>query len=62
VQLARLGFPIVGDRKYGSTLQIKSGIALHSRRLVIEHPVGKMQLAIEAMPPATWRSLMRDVQ
>jgi 23S rRNA pseudouridine1911/1915/1917 synthase len=59
VQLARLGFPIVGDRKYGSTRHFRSGIALHSRRLVIEHPVSKMQLEIEAMPPVAWSSLLR---
>jgi 23S rRNA pseudouridine1911/1915/1917 synthase len=60
VQLARFGFPILGDRKYGSTRQFGMGIALHSRRLVIEHPVSKMQLAIEAVPTTTWRSLLLD--
>jgi 23S rRNA pseudouridine1911/1915/1917 synthase len=58
VQLAHFGFPIVGDRKYGSTRQFSSGIALHSRQLVIKHPVSKMQLAIEAPVPASWRSLL----
>jgi 23S rRNA pseudouridine1911/1915/1917 synthase len=60
VQLARFGFPIVGDRKYGSTRQFGAGIALHSRRLEIAHPVSKMQLVIEAVPPTTWRSLLHD--
>jgi 23S rRNA pseudouridine1911/1915/1917 synthase len=61
VQLAQAGFPILGDRKYGSTRPFPSGIALHSRRLVIAHPVSKMQLAIEAPLPATWRSLLDGV-
>jgi 23S rRNA pseudouridine1911/1915/1917 synthase len=60
VQLAQCGYPIVGDRKYGSTRLFRSGIALHSRRLVIEHPVSKMQLVIEAVPPAAWSSWMRE--
>jgi 23S rRNA pseudouridine1911/1915/1917 synthase len=54
VQLARAGYPIVGDRKYGSKRPFPAGIALHSRRLVIEHPVSKMQLELEASPPESW--------
>src|SRR5262245_61476525 len=34
VQLSHAGFPIVGDRKYGSRHAFSPGIALHSRRLV----------------------------
>ncbi len=48
VQLSHAGFPIVGDRKYGSQRPFSPGIALHSRRLVVEHPVSKIQLEIEA--------------
>jgi 23S rRNA pseudouridine1911/1915/1917 synthase len=55
LQLSHAGFPILGDRKYGSTRPFPAGIALHSRRLVIEHPVSKMQLAVEAPLPASWR-------
>jgi 23S rRNA pseudouridine1911/1915/1917 synthase len=55
LQLSHAGFPIVGDRKYGSRRQFPAGIALHSRRLVIEHPVSKMQLEIEAPLPAAWQ-------
>jgi 23S rRNA pseudouridine1911/1915/1917 synthase len=61
VQLAQAGFPIVGDRKYGSKRQFPAGIALHSRRLVIAHPVSKMQLAIEAPLPDSWSSLIDTV-
>ncbi len=55
LQLSHAGFPIVGDRKYGSSRPFPAGIALHSRRLVIEHPVSKMQLEIEAPLPASWQ-------
>ncbi|MCI0332057.1 MAG: RluA family pseudouridine synthase [Planctomycetes bacterium] len=58
VQLSHAGFAIVGDRKYGSTRTFPAGIALHSRRLVIEHPVSKIQLAIEAPLPASWRKFV----
>ena len=55
VQLSHAGFPILGDRKYGGGRPFPAGIALHSRRVVIEHPVSKMQLAVEAPLPASWR-------
>jgi 23S rRNA pseudouridine1911/1915/1917 synthase len=58
VQLAHAGFPVLGDRKYGSKRAFPAGIALHCRRLVIVHPVGKMQLAIEATPPAAWKRFL----
>ena len=54
LQLSHAGFPIVGDRKYGSSREFPAGIALHSRRLVIEHPVSKIQLTIEAPLPSSW--------
>jgi 23S rRNA pseudouridine1911/1915/1917 synthase len=55
VQLSHAGFPIVGDRKYGGVRPFSPGIALHSRRLVVEHPVSKMQVVIEAPPPPSWQ-------
>ena len=55
VQLAQAGFPIVGDRKYGSQREFPSGIALHARRLVVEHPVRQTPVAIEAPLPAEWQ-------
>jgi hypothetical protein len=55
VQLAHAGLPIVGDRKYGSRQPFPGGIALHARRLVIEHPVSKMQVELTAVLPASWR-------
>jgi 23S rRNA pseudouridine1911/1915/1917 synthase len=58
LQLSHAGFPIVGDRKYGGSQPFATGIALHSRRLVIEHPVSKMQLEIEAPLPASWQRFL----
>jgi 23S rRNA pseudouridine1911/1915/1917 synthase len=60
LQLAHAGLPIVGDRKYGGARPFATGIALHSRRLVIEHPVSKMQLETEAPLPASWQRYLRS--
>ena len=54
VQLEHAGCPIVGDRKYGSCLQFKRGIALHSRKLVIEHPTKKVLQSFQAETPTWW--------
>ncbi len=59
LQLSHAGMPIVGDRKYGSTRRFASGIALHSRKLAITHPVSKMQLEIEAPLPKSWQRYLR---
>lgn len=55
VQLAQAGFPIVGDRKYGSRRNFEAGIALHARRIEVIHPVRQTVLVVEAPIPATWR-------
>jgi 23S rRNA pseudouridine1911/1915/1917 synthase len=60
LQLSHAGFPILGDRKYGSSRPFPEGIGLHARRLVIEHPVSKMQLEVEAPVPASWRRFVQD--
>jgi 23S rRNA pseudouridine1911/1915/1917 synthase len=55
VQLATIGCPILGDRKYGSRMPFAGGgIALHSRRLAIDHPTSKERLTFEAPLPAAW--------
>lgn len=56
LQLAHRGYPILGDRKYGSRRRWPTGIALHARRLVISHPVGGARLEFEAPLPGAWRS------
>jgi len=66
VQLAKLGHPICGDRKYGSNVifppgRNTEGIGLHSWRLSMQHPVGGPQagntLALEAPLPQYWPKL-----
>lgn len=66
IQLAKLGHAICGDRKYGSQVAFppgrsKQGIALHSWRLTMRHPVARdgqrNVLAIEAPLPTYWPKL-----
>ncbi len=54
VQLGSRGHAIIGDRKYGSDQPFAAGIALHSRRLVVEHPVLKEGVELIAPLPKCW--------
>ena len=55
LQLAAIGCPIVGDRKYGSHKAFTEGaIALHCVRLAFEHPTTKKRLEFSAPPPGYW--------
>jgi 23S rRNA pseudouridine1911/1915/1917 synthase len=55
VQLARRGYPIVGDRKYGAKTTFPAGIALHSRKIEFVHPVRRTPLRLTAPLPTCWR-------
>ncbi len=55
VQLSHLGFPIVGDFRYGSKREFpQRSIALHSHSITIQHPVSKKDLAFTAKPEIPW--------
>ena len=62
VQTAGRGHPVLGDELYGSPagfgpageLPRDRVIALHARRLTVEHPFTRQPLAIEAPLPAYW--------
>jgi 23S rRNA pseudouridine1911/1915/1917 synthase len=56
VQLATRGWPILGDKKYGSTQSWSQGIALHARRLELIHPVREMGLCLVASLPPAWEA------
>ena len=56
VQLAAIGCPILGDRKYGSRQPFAGeAIALCAVRLMLNHPTNKSPLTIEAPPPPEWK-------
>jgi len=49
---SEIGFPILGDLKYGSQRSNKDGgIYLHSREVYFTHPVSKEEINIKAEPP-----------
>ncbi len=54
VQFAALGWPVVGDAKYGSAIRFARGIALHSRRLELDHPTRNNRLDWLAPLPESW--------
>ncbi|HEV3136305.1 MAG TPA: RNA pseudouridine synthase, partial [Pirellulales bacterium] len=61
LQLAARGYPLWGERKYTSGLPFAAGIALHARRLVVEHPIRRQPLELLAPLPPAWRALgIRD--
>ena len=54
VQLEYAGFPILGDRKYGSQHRFPTGIALHCRSLSFLHPTKKIVQSVKVGPPNYW--------
>jgi 23S rRNA pseudouridine1911/1915/1917 synthase len=60
VQLASRGWPILGDKKYGSSTGFTKGIALHSRRLVVEHPTQRTRVELKSPLPIYWRPWLKD--
>jgi 23S rRNA pseudouridine1911/1915/1917 synthase len=63
VQLSALGYPVLGDVKYGSTCRASSlgwagGIGLHCHRVTIQHPTRNESLTIRALP-RHWASFLQ---
>ncbi len=54
-QLAHIGHPIYGDRKYGSRFFFGSAIALHARSLTFLHPIRHEPITLTAELPPNWR-------
>ena len=57
VQLAALGHPIVGDRKYGATTDTARRLLLHSYELSFSHPISGAPMKFMSPPPAPMRPL-----
>jgi 23S rRNA pseudouridine1911/1915/1917 synthase len=55
LQLAAIGCPILGDRRYGAARGMPDGrIALMARRLGFVHPTLRSELRFESPAPAGW--------
>ncbi|MFP4664423.1 MAG: RluA family pseudouridine synthase [Bacteroidales bacterium] len=58
VQLADKGFPIVGDKKYGSTVNPIGRLALHAWTLNFEHPVSGEKMSFKTDIPRKFSRLV----
>lgn len=58
VQLEHAGFPIVGDKKYGSTMNPIKRIALHADEIKLIHPHTKERLTLKSPFPKKLDLLM----
>ncbi len=59
VQLAGMGFPIVGDFRYGARSELDGrNLALHSYRLTLRHPTRDENLTFTALP--AWGGLFQE--
>lgn len=54
VQFSSRGYPVLGDKKYGSKVDFKGGIALHHKHLVFTHPITHEILSLEAPLFSSW--------
>ena len=57
VQLAAQGWPIAGDRKYGSKVFVEGFIGLHASSLTFLHPVTRQPVFVTAELPGVWARL-----
>jgi 23S rRNA pseudouridine1911/1915/1917 synthase len=54
-QLAFIGHPISGDKKYGAVTTLpERQIALYAHRLIFKHPISKEEVCVESPPPPFW--------
>ena len=58
VQIAGLGHPIVGDRKYGATTDPLKRLALHSFELKFDHPVSGASMQFRSAMPGQLMALI----
>ncbi|MCL2304516.1 MAG: RluA family pseudouridine synthase [Planctomycetaceae bacterium] len=55
LQFSSRGYPILGDRKYGSKTVIEKGITLHAQTLVVKHPTTGAEIVLTAPVPESWK-------
>jgi 23S rRNA pseudouridine1911/1915/1917 synthase len=57
VQLARLGHPVVGDRRHGARRDPLHRLCLHATRLGFRHPETGAAVGFDSAPPATFAEI-----
>ena len=60
-QLAGIGSPIAGDRRYGSSILCGEWIALHCHEFCCDHPTLKNRLNFTSQLPRNWRCFNLDL-
>ncbi len=58
VQLASVGCPVVGDRRYGAKSDACSRLALHAGKLLLAHPLTCLPLDFNSRLPKTLQKLI----
>lgn len=58
VHLSELGYPIIGDRKYGSKCSPLKRLGLHAYILELTHPITKEVLSFESSLPKSFEKLL----
>jgi len=54
-QLAFVGHPVLGDKKYGAAKALpQKQIALYASSLTVRHPINKKEMAFTSPPPEGW--------
>jgi len=54
-QMAFIGHPIMGDKKYGASTSLANReIALYAHCLIFDHPITKEVVSIESPTPSYW--------
>jgi 23S rRNA pseudouridine1911/1915/1917 synthase len=59
VQLARLGHPVVGDRRHGARRDPLHRLCLHATRLAFRHPETGAAVEFDSAPPAAFAAIGR---
>ena len=61
VQLSHMGFPILGDLRYGAKKEFDGqNLALHCYLLGLEHPVKKEHMQWTQLPPPAWGGMFEN--
>ena len=61
-QMAFIGHPIIGDKKYGAPYSLPNQeIALYAYKLIFKHPTSNEEIRLTAPEPKTWYDLKSEV-
>jgi 23S rRNA pseudouridine1911/1915/1917 synthase len=62
VQLSSRGHPIVGDMRYGASVEFDGrNLALHAYQLSVQHPTLREAMTFSAMPSSDWKVFEQEL-